>query len=229
MWGSSKDSNSAGSDEMRNNPTITTVASSAGDRSLPNLVSDDDTATGAKSLFSVYVGHESSDNMSLLSDDFHDMDFGGGRAAPQVREESMLANSLFTFRRAVEDDEGSCMWRETTLQAKAGLPSSSGSKPDDDHVNEELMSDLVKRLQEMAKSKASAVLRFPMAERVAIRDGEKRIVFVLPQLKNTKFTKEEFGRMTAFDVLSMLRDRPVLVDIEAETEDTEEGETLELF
>ena len=219
MWGSKASAGSEGtkgnsieSDELKG--TIHTLGSShdgvmSGTSSTLDVTNNDD----AKSLFSVYVGHECSDNMSILTDGFDDLDLRGGRAAPQIRGEPMIANSLFTFRRAVERDEGNCMWRETTLQAKLWLSSSGIREDDDDEFKEELMSDLVKRLQEMAKSKTSGVLRFSKEVREAMKEGEKRIVFTLPQLKNTNFTKEEFGRMKASDVLGMVRDQPVLVDL----------------
>jgi hypothetical protein len=200
----------------------------------------------AKSLFSVYVGND--DNVSILTDDFHDLDMNQRQQQQQQQQQqrkqqmvpSGSTNALFTFRRTIQNNEDETSTRETTLQAKLAQPicneddsssSSEGQQPkkrrNQKYTKEEIMSDLVKRLQEMAKTKASGVLRFPKEERIAIKDGEKRIVFVLPQLNHAKFSKEDFGHMKAGEVLGLVPDRPVIVDIE--TEDTGDGETLELF
>lgn len=181
---------------------------------------DDDVATvDAKSLFSVYVEQDAgNDNVSNLTEDFHNFSLHSRRGS---NESEAANNSLITFRRKVEDEDGESCWRETTLQARITSPAVESEE------EEELMLNLVKRLQEMTKSKASSVLRFPRKDRIAIQEGERRVVFVLPQMSHTKFSKEEFGSMTSKSMLGLISTRPLLVDIE--TEKTGGGEMLELF
>ena len=213
----------------------------------------DDQTQAAKSLFSLYIGNDL-DNVSLLTDDFRDTQLDTEIGKPlsgfqdglpddlrnleittdssedeELNSSSRSNNSLFTFRRTVMDDDGEVRTRETTLQARVSstLQPESGSSSGTDETGE-LMSDLVKRLQGLAKSKESGVLRFPKEDRIAIKDGEKRIIFVLPQVNHAKFSKDEFGRMKSSNVLAIVRERPVIVEIITE-ETSEDGETLELF
>lgn len=247
MWGSgaaksaesAESSSGSGGDSKSKGSKSSKEEQGSGTSSTTPFMTNHLNNSDAKSLFSVYVSPD--DNVSILTDDFHDLDMNQNRHQRKNGGHHHLCvapsqNALFTFRRQVySDDEGST--RETTLQAKLAQPiykeessssSSSSSAPKKTkYTKEESMSDLVKRLQEMAKTKASGVLRFPKEERLAIKDGDKRIVFCLPQLNNAKFSKEEFGQMKAGEVLGLVPDRPVLVDIE--TEDTGDGETLELF
>lgn len=182
---------------------------------------DDDIATvDAKSLFSVYVEEDAgNDDISNLTEDFHNVSMHKRRGSNEC--EVAANNSLITFRRKAEDEDGEPCWRETTLQARITTAVENKEK------KEELMLNLVKRLQEMNKSKASSVLRFPTKDRIAIQEGERRVVFVLPQMSHTSFSKEEFGSMTSKSMLGLISTRPLLVDIE--TEKTGDGEMLELF
>jgi hypothetical protein len=128
-------------------------------------------------------------------------------------------NVLFTFRRrdvrydSGDVGEGTCTIFETTLNARTCGP------------DEESMEDLVKRLQQ--KGRASGVLKFNRGLIQKIRDGEKEVVFVLVQVKGSKFSKEEFGRMMASEVVGLTHERPIVVEIQ--TEDAVEGETLDVF
>ena len=85
------------------------------------------------------------------------------------------------------------------------------------------MADIVKRLQGIK----SGVLTFDRSELLAIKAGEKGIVFVLPQLGHAKFSKEEFGEMATSDFLELTQDRPIIIEIT--TEDAVSGETLDIF
>lgn len=129
-------------------------------------------------------------------------------------------NALFTFQRrhypsgdsASRTSEDGVLF-ETTLNAKT-----SGE-------DEESMEDIVKRLQQ--KGASSGVLKFSRTLIQQIRAGEKDVVFVLVQVNGAKFSKDEFGRMMASEVVGLTRERPIIVEIQ--TEDVVEGETLNVF
>jgi hypothetical protein len=253
MWNRS----SGGSAGRTGTPGTTNTSEEIDEEYGRSQHASDDQTQAAKSLFSLYIGNDL-DNVSLLTDDFHDTQLDTEKGKPlsgfqdglpddlpddlrnleittdssedeELNSSSRSNNSLFTFRRTVMDDDGEVRTRETTLQARVSstLQPESGSSSATDET-EELMSDLVKRLQGLAKSKESGVLRFPKEDRIAIKDGEKRIIFVLPQVNHAKFSKEEFGRMKSSNVLEIVRERPVIVEIITE-ETSEDGETLELF
>jgi hypothetical protein len=111
-------------------------------------------------------------------------------------------NSLITFQRHVLGDDGEASMRETTLQAVT------------ENGSEESMGDIVKRLQKMAKTGDSGVLRFSPTELKEVQDGRKIIAFALPQLPRRIYQREEFGNIMASQVLRMTSDRPLLVEIQ---------------
>lgn len=190
------------------------------------------------------INNNNSCDLSVMTDDFHrstamhqpsrsnpfggtDLfdiadDGSGGWLTFSMEEEPKRQpelNALFTFRRrdvrydGGEVGEGTCTIFETTLNARTSGP------------DEESMEDLVKRLQQ--KGRASGVLKFNRGLIQQIRDGEKEVVFVLVQVKGSKFSKEEFGRMMASEVIGLTHERPIVVEIQ--TEDAVEGETLDVF
>ena len=83
----------------------------------------------------------------------------------------------------------------------------------------------VKRLQQ--KGSSSGVLKFDKSEIKLINDGVKDIVFLLVQVKGAKFSKGEFGRMTASEVAGLTEERPIVIEIQTET--VIAGETLNVF
>jgi hypothetical protein len=112
-------------------------------------------------------------------------------------------NSLVTFQR---DNDGNKI--STTLHARSG--------------EDIIMSDLVKRLQ-----KSGGVLTFCKKDMKRLAKGRRQITFALPQVKGTRFEKEEFGAMKISDMMKLTGERPILVDICMEK--TIEGEQLNIF
>ena len=47
------------------------------------------------------------------------------------------------------------------------------------------------------------------------------------QVNGAKFSKDEFGRMMASEVVGLTQERPIIIEIQ--TEDVVEGETLNVF
>lgn len=139
---------------------------------------------------------------------------------PQPLQQRQEHNALFTFQRrhypsgdsASRTSEDGVLF-ETTLNAKT-----SGQ-------DEESMEDIVKRLQQ--KGASSGVLKFSRTLIQQIRAGEKDVVFVLVQVNGAKFSKDEFGRMMASEVVGLTPERPIIIEIQ--TEDVVEGETLNVF
>jgi hypothetical protein len=129
--------------------------------------------------------------------------FGTGSSSKRSR-----SNKLFTFQR----NFGGGVLRETTIQANRN--------PED----EETMAAVVKRLQ---KSAGSQVLTFTTEDVKAISEGTKKVIFSMKQLNNVTFAKEEFGKLTADEVLELTNERPVLIELMAE--DVIDGEELEIF
>eukprot|EP00540_Astrosyne_radiata_P007171 CAMPEP_0116849582 /NCGR_PEP_ID=MMETSP0418-20121206/15657_1 /TAXON_ID=1158023 /ORGANISM="Astrosyne radiata, Strain 13vi08-1A" /LENGTH=453 /DNA_ID=CAMNT_0004481329 /DNA_START=52 /DNA_END=1412 /DNA_ORIENTATION=+ len=124
--------------------------------------------------------------------------------------ESGDKSSLFVFRRKNKEGKVEC---ETTLPSKDP---------------EETMADLVRQLQgHRAQANNGGILNFPKREVSALKTGERRIVFVLKQVRGAKFGKDEFGTMRANEVLMLTKQRPVIVDIR--TESCVVGETVEIF
>lgn len=125
--------------------------------------------------------------------------------------------ALFHFRRKESDGR---LLAESTLKAQI----------------DECMSDLVKRLQRDNERGASGVLTFTKREAAGLKSGQRRIVFSLKHAKGARFTKEEFGRMQANEILWMTKVRPLVVDIQTERcpeendkGDSDEGEAIDVF
>lgn len=115
-------------------------------------------------------------------------------------------NDYLTFRRRVGR-----LLRETSVKA--------------DRMDE-TMKDMVTRLQRDDHG-GDKVLRFSKDQAKAIMEGTKLIRFSIAQLPNVKFSKEEFGELTAAQVLELTSDRPVVLEILVE--DSVEGEDLVIF
>lgn len=91
---------------------------------------------------------------------------------------------------------------------------------------DETMKDMVTRLQRDDHG-GDKVLRFSKDQAKAIMRGTKLIRFSIAQMPNVKFSKEEFGELTAAEVLELTSDRPVVLEILVE--DSVEGEDLVIF
>lgn len=117
---------------------------------------------------------------------------------------SAVRNSLFTFRRQVDEHTS----RETTIQA----------------TGDDTMQDMVKRLQQRAKQ----IMTFSKSDVEGIKLGEKRVVFQLNQVNGARFDKSEFGSMTTADVLMLTSERPLIVELCVE-DTIANGETIEIF
>ena len=95
------------------------------------------------------------------------------------------------------------------------------------------MAALVRRLQGVGGEDDSlgvahsSVLTFSDEEVQALKKGDLHVVFSLRHVKGVKFSKEEFGRITAEKIFSFTKRRPLVVDIM--TEKRVKGERLELF
>jgi len=125
--------------------------------------------------------------------------------------EKAETNALFTFQRTCTLDANKVF--STTLNAK-----SQGD-------TEETMEDLVKRLQKMGNT--SSVLKFEKQDIVAIKSGTKQVVFSLTQVKGAVFNKQEFGKMTVSEMMTLSTERPIVIEIT--TEDLAQGETFDVF
>ena len=131
-------------------------------------------------------------------------------------------NAMFTFQRrhyASSDGTASSYGPRRGALLKHTLNAKTCGQ------GKESMEDIVKRLQQ--KGASSGVLKFSRTLIQQIRAGEKDVVFVLVQVNGAKFSKDEFGRMMASEVVGLTQERPIIIEIQ--TEDVVEGETLNVF
>lgn len=124
------------------------------------------------------------------------------RKAIRKHRKKLLECASFTFRRK-DNTDGTL--RQTTVEA-------SVSKKDS-----ETMCELMNRTLD---SFASSLLYNNDDQEQKEGHQSKDLVFVLAQIHRVSYTREELGRMKASDILHLTSKRPVLIDIETDTDES---------